>query len=373
MLKGLIPGEQKVITKADMHWQFGTIKNNIKEVDNLLHYGCFTLGFNRTDIIDHVCNKMKSVKPEIAESLIQNDDLKLNDVSFELSNKLFTMSEGYRSFYALSGSDANEGAIKLSSAYHSLKNSKFQARNKIVSFKGSYHGSTFLNSNLGDLLMNDPFYTMKKYDKVIRLPRNFKLTDVDDWTTVMSIIVEPCSYGGDMIPNDIEFWEKLSEIQTRYDVLIIIDDIFTGGGKTGNYFGWTNLPIKPDITTMGKAITGGYFPLSITLYNEKIHNVLPKNFNWDHGYTYSFSLAGINSALKYIDILEKEDILKKYHYIQSIAINIIESSGFKIVNQFGCLYMIRKGNYQNLYMIPLNANDEYFKVLKQNLNSYDSN
>ena len=371
MLKGLIPGEQRVITKADTHWQFGSIKNNIKEVDNLLHYGCFTLGFNRIDIIEHVCNKMKFVKPEIAESITHNDNLKLNDVSFELSDKLFTMSEGYRSFYALSGSDANEGAIKLSSAYHSLKNNKFQTRNKIVSFEGSYHGSTFLNSNLGDLLMDNPLYTMKRYEKVIKLPRNFKITDID-WTTVMSIIVEPCSYGGDMRPNDVEFWEKLSDVQSQYDVLIIIDDIFTGGGKTGNYFGWRNLPIKPDIATMGKAITGGYFPLSITLYNEKIHNILPKKFNWDHGYTYNFSLAGINSALKYINILEKEDILKKFDYIQSTAISTIESSGFKIVNKFGCLYMIRNGNYQNLYMIPLNADEEYFNILKQNLNSYDS-
>jgi adenosylmethionine-8-amino-7-oxononanoate aminotransferase len=280
------------------------------------------------------------------------------------------MSGGYRSFFALSGSDANEGAIKLSSAYHHVK--KNNNKKQVISFEGSYHGSTFLNNNLGDLLMINPMYTMDRYHGATKLARDFEIDQVD-WTKVMSVIVEPCSYGGDMTPNSNEFWQKLKHVQQTFDVLIIMDDIFIGGGKTGNYFGWKHLPIQPDICTMGKAITGGYFPLSITLYNEKIHNVLPKNFNWSHGYTYSFFLAGINSALKYIDILEKEDILKKYHYIQSIAINIIESSGFKIVNQFGCLYMIRKGNYQNIYMIPLNANDEYFKVLRQNLNSYDSN
>jgi adenosylmethionine-8-amino-7-oxononanoate aminotransferase len=371
MLKGLIPGQQKPTHSADKHWQFGTFVNNVKKIDHLLHYSCFTLGFDRTDIIQYVCDAMKNVKPEIAESIVHVEDLKLNHASYELSNKLFDMSNGYRSFFALSGSDANEGAVKLSSAYHSIKKNK--NKNKIVSFSGSYHGSTFLTSNLGDLLMDNPMYTMNRYESVLRLPRNFNVNDID-WSTVMSIIVEPCSYGGDMKPNKNDFWQKLNYVQEKFDVLIIIDDIFMGGGKTGNYFGWKNLPIKPDICTMGKAITGGYFPLSITLYNEKIHNVLPKNFNWDHGYTYNFSLAGINSALKYLNILEKEHILEKFNGIQKKAIETINNTKFKILNNFGCLYKICDNNgNKNLYIIPLNADEEYFEILKKNLNTYENN
>jgi adenosylmethionine-8-amino-7-oxononanoate aminotransferase len=369
-LKGLIPGQQKPTHPSTHHWQFGTVENGIKKVDPLLHYGCFTLGFDRADIVQHVCDAVKGVKPEIAESIIHGEDLKLNHVSYELSNKLFEMSNGYRSFFALSGSDANEGAVKLSSAYHHIKKNK--NKNKVVSFYRSYHGSTFLNSNLGDLLMDNPLYTMNRYDGVIRLSRDFDMNSVD-WNQVMSIMVETCSYGDDMTPNSDEFWQKLKHIQQKFDVLIIIDDIFMGGGKTGDYFGWKHLPILPDICTMGKAITGGYFPLSITMYNEKIHNILPNNFDWDHGYTYNFSLAGINSALKYMDILEKEHVLNKHQTIQNIATKTIQSTGFEILNRFGCLYMIRKGNYKNLYIVPLNATDEYFTVLKQNLNSYENN
>ena len=168
-------------------------------------------------------------------------------------------------------------------------------------------------------------------------------------------------------------WQKLKHVQQTFDVLIIMDDIFMGGGKTGDYFGWKHLPIQPDICTMGKAITGGYFPLSITMYNEKIHQTLPTNFDWDHGYTYNFSLSGINSALKYMDILEKEQVLNNHQTIQNTAVKTIQSTGFKILNRFGCLYMIRKGNYKNLYIVPLNATEEYFTVLKQNLESYENN
>jgi adenosylmethionine-8-amino-7-oxononanoate aminotransferase len=369
MLKGLIPGQQKPTHLSKDHWQFGTVMNGIKKIDPLLHYGCFTLGFDRIDIIQHVCDSIKNIKPEIAESTVHEEDLKLNHASYELSNKLFNISNGYRSFFALSGSDANEGAVKLSSAYHSIKKNK--NKNKIISFYHSFHGCTFLNSNLGDLLVNNPLYTMNRYDGIIRLNRDFDLDSVD-WNQVMSIIVETCSWGNDLTPNSDIFWEKIKHIQQKFDVILIVDDIFIGGGKTGNFIGWKHLPIQPDIFTMGKSITGGYFPLSITMYNEKIHNILPVNFEWDHGYTYSFSLPGINSVLKYIDILEKEQILDKYQSIQDTAIKTIQSTDFEILNRFGCLYMIRKGNFKNLYMIPLNATDEYFTVLKQDLDYYDN-
>lgn len=369
MLKGLIPGQQKPTHLSKDHWQFGTVENNVKKIDPLLHYGCFTLGFDRLDIIQHVCDSMKGVKPEIAESSIHEEDLNLNHASYELSNKLFNMSNGYRSFFALSGSDANEGAVKLSSAYHQIKKNKH--KNKIVSFYHSFHGCTFLNSNLGDLLVDNPLYTMNRYDGIIRLNRDFDVDSID-WNQVMSIMVETCSWGNDLKPNSDIFWEKIKYIQQKFDVLLIVDDIFIGGGKTGNFIGWKHLSIQPDIFTMGKSITGGYFPLSITMYNEKIHNVLPVNFQWDHGYTYSFSLPGINSVLKYIDILEKEQILDNYQSIQNTAIKTIQSTGFEILNRFGCLYMIRKGNFKNLYMMPLNATDEYFIVLKQNLDYYDN-
>jgi len=89
-----------------------------------------------------------------------------------MSDTLFQMT-GYKSIFALSGSDANEGAIKLASAYQKLVGE--HKRTKIVCFENSYHGSTFLNYNMGDSLFNDPFYTLKPYDQVIRLKRDFDI------------------------------------------------------------------------------------------------------------------------------------------------------------------------------------------------------
>ena len=355
---GLIPDAQQPIVSATSSWQYGTVEDGVKVIDPLLHYGCFVLGFDRTDIVDYVCEHIK-VKPEIAESIIKNENLRLNDASFELADKLYSMT-GYKSIFALSGSDANEGAVKLASAYHHQKG---RQRNRIVCFENSYHGSTLLNYSMGDSLFHNPFYTIKPYECVTRLPRNFELSDCD-WDQVMCVVVESCSYGDGLKPNTTEFWNRITQIQQQHDVIVIVDDIFIGGGKTGTFMGWQELPIRPDITTMGKAITAGYFPLSITMYNKKIDDVLPDNFDWQHGFTYNFSLAGVYSVLKYLEIMEKENLMAQHHSIVNTVKNIFVEAGYTIIGQFGTLFDVERGDDRQFFIIPINATEEYFTVLK---------
>lgn len=200
--QGLIPEKQKPVKPALEHWRYGTFENGERSVDPLLHYGCFTLGFEYPSIIDKVSQVMKNIKPEIAE-VVGHGDLRLNQVSYELQDRLFKVTGGYNSFYALSGSDANEGAVKLASAYHHQRGNT--NRTKIVSMTPSYHGSTYLTSSLGcDSLMNDPFYTLNQFEDVIRVDRDFTVKSVN-WNEVGAIIVETCSYGDDMIPYTFDF------------------------------------------------------------------------------------------------------------------------------------------------------------------------
>ena len=84
-LKGLIPGEQQLTNVAKPSWQYGYIKDKKKIIDPLLHYGCFVLGFRRDDILDYVFNNIR-VKPEIAESIVKNEDLYLNNATYKLSD-----------------------------------------------------------------------------------------------------------------------------------------------------------------------------------------------------------------------------------------------------------------------------------------------
>jgi len=124
---------------------------------------------------------------------------------------------------------------------------------------------------------------------------------------------------------------------------------------------------------MGKAITAGFFPLSMVLYNKKIEEVLPKTFNWEHGFTYSFSLPGIASATKYLDILERDNLLANHDRLVKTAQDIFKEYGFNIRSQFGLHFKIANDREKYFYIIPVNATDEYFDVLKDNLKWFTQN
>ena len=357
---GLIPGTQKNVADQTYGWDYGTIEDGHKRIDPMLHFGCFTLGYGRQDIIDYVSDNMR-VKPEIAENFFDDNPLRLNDATWELARILKAIT-GYRSIFSLSGSDAVEGAVKLASAYQ--KQIGQDERKGIVTFKGSYHGSTLLTQSMGDGLFNDPFYTMKPYNSILRLPVDFYV-DHYNWDNVMCVVVESCPYSNGLQPHTERFWHNISQIQER-GVIIIVDDIFTGGGKTGNFMGWKKLPVTPDICTMGKAITGGYFPLSMVLYSDKVDQVLPRNFEWEHGFTYSYSLPGILSCLKYIDILAEDGLMKSHRDVVVRAVDLFNKMGYTIKAQYGTIFEIQR-EHRKLYTIPINATDEYYAVLEDEL------
>jgi len=362
---GLIPDIQKPVELSVESWKYGTVEKGKRQLDPLLNWGCFTLGFYCDQIVDYVYSKMKYTKPDIAETIFKEEPIRLNDIAFELQKKVYDISGGYNTFYSLSGSDANEGAIKLAFGYHQ---SKGDERKLIVSFDDSYHGSTFLNHNLGySSLMNDPFYGMERYHNVVHISKDFDL-DIVDWSNVACIVAETYSYKELPEPSDGSHWEKISKIQKEYGVLLIVDDMFFGGGKTGTYCGWKSLPISPDICTMGKAITGGFFPLSMVLYSDNVKNTLPEKFEWNHGFTYSFYYAGIASALKYIDIIEN-GLLDNHEKLVKTAIDTIEKCGYTVVNNYGLLFFLASEDSYHSLLVPINADREYFNVLRENLES----
>jgi putrescine aminotransferase len=368
---GLIPNTQHEVSTPLPRWQYGEIRDGIKIVDPMLHFGCFVLGYENEEIVDFVTDVVKNNKPELGEPMMPKTyDVRLNHISFDFADRIYNITE-MKPFFSLSGSDANEGAVKLASAYHYQKGNHH--KKTIVGFEKSYHGSTWLTMSIGhDNFMDKPFYTLDPYQSVKRIPRNFA-DDCVDWNSVAAVVIETCAYGQDMVAPPPEFWTRLDKIRETYDVLIIIDDVFMGAGKTGDYVGWKKFNIRPDISTMGKAMTAGYFPLSMVLYNKKIEDVLPKNFRWEHGFTYSFSLAGIASAMKYLDILERDNLLANHDNLVQKATEIFDNSSFDIIGRFGLNFKISNGREKIFYVIPVNATDEYFEVLKDNLKWYTPN
>jgi len=332
-------------------------------IDPFLHYSSFVLGYTETRIIDAVCEKLKQYKPEVAETLHRGLAPRLNDPHWELAEKLYTMSGGYKSVFTLSGSDAVEAAVKLAAAYHETEGN---TRNKIVGLNDGYHGTTLLTLSIGSAEFNNPHYNMERYQSVIRIDRDFEIDDVD-WSEVMCFVIETCPHNAHNTGYPDEFWHKVRTLQQERGVIVIVDDIFMGGGKTGKFFGWSDIPITPDIFTMGKAITGGYFPLAIAMYNSKIDSVITDKFEWWHGHTYSFPLSGILSMLEYLKIIKEEQILERHEQIKNQAIQNFIDNDYEIVGSYGLVFTLKHKDNYTPWVVPINADDAYFDALPRTL------
>jgi adenosylmethionine-8-amino-7-oxononanoate aminotransferase len=278
--------------------EFGFVENNNELLDlSLGNCGCFPLGFKRHDIIDRVTEQMKNM------SFCSGEFYTTNPAVLELSERLYNMSGGYRSVFSLSGSDAIEGALRVAQLYN--------GRNKFLGFKKSYHGSTYLSSSVSDATYMTDFFG--KDSRCIISDYNLDMITDD----LCAVVIETSSWQNGLYNPGKEFWDSLRKECTRKNIVLIVDDIAMCGGKTGSFFGWTGI-VEPDIFTMGKALTSGYFPLSATMVGEKVYNVV-KETVFCHGFSYSFSLSGIYSTLAYLDVIEKEKLFDNYPKLLSWA------------------------------------------------------
>jgi adenosylmethionine-8-amino-7-oxononanoate aminotransferase len=355
--------------------EFGFIDNGKPLLDlSLGNCGCFPLGFKRTDIVDRVTEQMKDM------SFCSGEFYTTNPSVIELSDRLYKMC-GYRSVFSLSGSDAVEGALRLAQLYN--------GRNKFLGFKNSYHGSTYLSSSVSDATYMTGFFGKD--------PRcvlsDYNLDNITD--DLCAVIIETSSWQNGLYNPGEDFWKGLREICTRKNIVLIVDDIAMCGGKTGSFFGWTGV-VEPDIFTMGKALTGGYFPLSATLVSDKIFNVI-KETVFCHGFSYSFSLSGIYSTLAYLDVLEQEQTLENHLTLKRqgelMCLKLMDTGLIKNFTNFGVVFnltlnsekpvdasfekflysyglsagMWNEGGTGLLFIIPLTASPEWFAEVESKL------
>lgn len=357
-------------------WGFKENGNELFDL-SLGNCGCFPLGFQRQDIIERVTEQMKNLP------FCSGEFFTTNPAVLELGDRLYKLSGGYRSVFALSGSDALEGALRLAQLYNN--------RNKFLGFKKSYHGSTYLTSSISDATYMTSFFG--KDPRCIVSDYNLDSITED----LCAVVIETSSWQNGLHDPGKEFWNSLRKICTDKDIVLIVDDIAMCGGKTGTFFGWTGV-IEPDVFTVGKALTGGYFPLSATLVNEKVFNKM-KDIPFCHGFSYSFSLSGIYSTLAYLDVLEKEKLLEKHNAVLKEASGIFDEfkeRGFiKDYNNFGLVFnltlhndkplenvfeqflysygisagMWNEGGSGLLIVVPLNANKDWFSNIYARLST----
>ncbi|MDR0310356.1 MAG: aspartate aminotransferase family protein [Acidobacteriota bacterium] len=254
-----------------------------------------SLGYNHPRIVD--------VIDEQGKKLIHGSNLFYHQYQGLLAKKLTEISGMSRAFFANSGTEAMEAAMKIARAYG--KSGKRKGKTKILSLKNSFHGRT-----LGALSIT----AQEKYQAPF-LPLVPDVEIVEETTVaalkkafsddVCALVLEPVQGEGGVFPMKAAFMRAAREFCDRYDALLIADEIQCGLGRTGKWFGFEHFDVRPDVITLAKSLAAGY-PLGAVLGNMKVAKVLTPG---DHGTTFGGGPLACRLALEVISVIEDEGLI----------------------------------------------------------------
>lgn len=313
-----------VVEKGEGAWI--TDHEGNRYLDGMSGLWCVNVGYGRAELADAAAEQMKK--------LAYVPMTQSHEPAILLAEKLNELLGGeYKIFYSNSGSDANEVAFKLVRQYHQQNGEP--SRFKFISRYRAYHGSS-----MGALSATGQALRKYKYEPLspgflhVAPPDNYRRPpgqSVEDYNlqraqefeekiiweqkeTIAGIIMEPLITGGGiLIPHPV-YVEKVQEICKRHGVLLIIDEVICGFGRTGKAFGHQHFNIKPDIITMAKGMTSAYLPLSVTAIRKDIYDQFDteeENSHFRHINTFGGNPAACAVALKNIEIIERESLIER--------------------------------------------------------------
>ena len=304
-------------------------ENNNKYIEGLAGLWCVALGFNNKRLIK-AANKQLNLLPNYHSftGKVPLTTLKLSEELVKISPKSLT-----KVLYANSGSESNDTAIKMAWYYqNALGRTK---KKKIISRYRGYHGVTIMSGSLTgmdyahkgfdmprDFVVHtdSPHYYKDSLSQessrefVNRLLKNLENLIIKEGAdNIAAMILEPIQgAGGVIIPPD-NYLKGVQKLLKKNAILLIVDEVICGFGRTGNMFGCDTFQIKPDMMVIAKGLSSGYVPISALLINEEIYETISDfssiNNVFGHGYTYSGHPVAAAVALETIKIFKDENII----------------------------------------------------------------
>lgn len=282
-----------VIVKGsgDLLWD----KDGKEYIDCTGSYGSCIVGYCHPKVVEAIKNQ--------SEKLTSCHGFMYNEPRSELLQRIAKMvPEGLdRVFLSNSGAEAVECALKLAR--------KYTGKKEIIAMMGAYHGKTLgALSATWDKKYRDPFMPLIPQVKHVPFGNIGKLKEIIS-TDTAAVITEPIQgEGGVRFPPN-GFLEQLRELCNEKGILLIIDEIQTGFGRTGRLFAFQHYGIVPDITCLAKGVAGG-IPIGLTLAKNEIMSSLKVG---EHSTTYGGNPIACAAAAATIDILEQENLPEKAH------------------------------------------------------------
>ena len=328
-------------TNAETHEEIGpliieggegiyvTDTNGNRYIEGMSGLWSVAVGFNEQRLVDVASQQMQKLP------YYHNFSHRSHGPAIDLAEKLIDISPVPMSkvFYTNSGSEANDTIVKMV-WYRSNALGKPEKK-KIISRLRGYHGVTVAAASMTGLP-----YNHKSFDLPLegilhttcphywREGRNGEseeafatrcAQDLEDMIqaegpdTIAAFIAEPVMGAGGVVVPPATYWQKIQAVLSKYDILLIADEVICGFGRTGNMFGSTTYDIKPDILTMSKQITSSYFPFSAFMINDRVYGPIAEESGrigvLGHGYTGGGHPVGAAVALENIKVIEERDLV----------------------------------------------------------------
>ena len=324
--KDLRAAGTRIITRADGPFIYDSEDNEL--LDGMAGLWCVNVGYGRHELAEAAYAQMKELP-------YYNSFFRCSTPTpVLLSRKLAEIAPAgvKQVFYGSSGSESNDTALRLVRHYWALEGKP--EKTIIVSRRNAYHGSTVAGASLGGMAamhsqLGAPVpgivHAMAPYAFELSLPgeseHDFGIRaarSVEDAIleagpqNVAAFIGEPVMGAGGVKIPPASYWPEIQRICRKYDVLLMLDEVITGYGRTGAWFAAQSMGIEPDTITTAKALTSGYQPLSALLVGDRIAStVIEKGGEFYHGYTYSGHPVACAVALANLEIIEKEGLIER--------------------------------------------------------------
>ena len=276
--------------------------NGKKYLDFVAGIAVFALGYH-----NEAYNN--ALKDQI-DKVIHTSNYYYNVPAIEAAGKLKKVSGMDRVFFTNSGAEAIEGAIKAARKYAFLKDGRTD--HEIIAMNHSFHGRTFgALSVTGNPKYREPFEPMIG---------NIRFADLNDFDSILqnvnektcAIIMETVQGEGGIFPAEEEFLKKVRALCDEKDILLILDEVQCGMGRTGYMFAWQKYGVKPDIMACAKGLGCGV-PVVAFLLNEKAgaHSLVAG----DHGTTYGGNPLAAAAVNKVLDLFESDHIIENVNEV----------------------------------------------------------
>lgn len=316
----------RIITHADGPYIYDGEGNEI--LDCMAGLWCVNIGYGYSELADVAAEAMRELP-------YYNSFFKCTTPTPALlAEKITSLAPKNMNqvFFGSSGSEANDTALRIVRHYWALEGKP--EKNIIISRDMAYHGSTVAATSLGGMsamhsqlggavpnikhVMCPYYYELaqegeSEHDFGLRAAKAVEDAILDAGAdNVAAFIAEPIQGAGGVKIPPASYWPEIQRICEKYDVLLMLDEVITGYGRTGEWFAAQSMDIKADTITTAKGLTSGYLPLSALLVGDRIAKTLvDKGGEFYHGYTYSGHPVACAVGLRNLEIIEREGMIER--------------------------------------------------------------